>query len=82
MAQVIRDLQQGKPVQLSYRHRIIGVLHPTQPQPVPIRRGSAQAIQNFLKFADFGLIPTKLKESGTTIKQQIADLRSRDLNSK
>ena len=28
MAQVVRDLQNGKSVQLSYRHKIIGVLQP------------------------------------------------------
>lgn len=82
MAQVMRDLQQGKPVQLSYRHKIIGVIHPAHNQPLAIRKGSSQAIQNYLKVADFGTIPTELKNSKLTVKQQIADLRKIDLLSK
>jgi antitoxin (DNA-binding transcriptional repressor) of toxin-antitoxin stability system len=82
MPQVVRDLQKGKPIQLSYRHKIIGVLQPAQAIATPLRRGSFTAIQSFLESADFGPIPIDLQTPSLNIKQQIAKLRTHDLDSK
>ncbi len=80
MAQVVRDLQNGATVQLSYRHKIIGVLEPVAAEPAPERRGSASAIQRFLNSADFGTISPILRQSNRSFKQELADLRERDIN--
>ena len=82
MAKIVSGLQQGESVQLSYRHKIIGVLQPIEAKPVPQRQGSAIAIQHFLNKANFGSIPPKLRQSKRSFKQEVADLRSRDLTSK
>ncbi len=82
MPQVVRDLQNGKPIQLSYRHKVIGVLQPAQAVAMPLKRGSFTAIQSFLAAADFGPIPIGLQTSKLSIKQQLAKLRARDLSSK
>ena len=82
MAEVIRDLQNGKSVQLSYRHKIIGTLEPVQPAPTPTRRGSAQTVQNFLNQANFGPIPQKLQNSSKDFKQEIAELRQHEQSSR
>ena len=79
MHQVVRDLAAGKSIQLTYRHRVIGVLQPANAHPVPLHRGSAGAIQNYLHTASFGPIPAALKDSELSAKQQIAKLRARDL---
>lgn len=79
MSQVIDDLRKGKSVQLSYRHKIIGVLQPIQAKPIAQRQGSAPAVKQFLNSADFGFIPTKLQNSSRSFKQEIADLRKQDL---
>ncbi len=82
MAQIVRDLQSGTTVQLSYRHKIIGVLQPVAAEPAPERRGSARPIQRFLKSANFGTVPPVLRQSDLSFKQELADLRQRDLSSK
>ena len=82
MPKVVHDLQQGKSVQLSYRHKVIGVLEPVKVQDGALRRGSAQAVQRFLRAANFGIIPSKLQNSRLSVKEQIAQLRSRDLSSR
>lgn len=79
MHQVVRDLAAGKSIRLTYRHKIIGVLQPANPQPIPLRRGSAGAIQNFLHTSSFGPIPSELKNSKLSTKQQMANLRDLDL---
>ncbi len=82
MAQIVQDLQNGAKVQLSYRHKIIGVLEPVAAEPAPERRGSASAIQRFLNSADFGTVPSVLRQSDLSFKQELADLRERDISSK
>ncbi|MBI2009256.1 hypothetical protein HYS84_02495 [Candidatus Saccharibacteria bacterium] len=82
MAAVIRDLKRGKAVQLSYRHRVIGTLQPSPPAPMPLRQGSPEAVRNFLETADFGPIPSKLRTDHRSFKQQVAELRKQDLQSK
>lgn len=78
MAQVVRDLKRGNSLELSYRHRVIAVLKPVSPSHPPLRRGSAQAIQDFLTYADFGVIPKELKGENS-FKKEIAALRQRKL---
>lgn len=80
MPQVVRNLQMGQPVQLSYRHRVIGTIQPVQLVTMPLRRGSAKAVQAFLESASFGHIPHQLRESTTTFKDQVSELRSHKLN--
>lgn len=82
MSQVVRDLQNGKPVQISYRRKIIGTLQPVQSTSKSLRRGSAKAIQNFLASVDFGSIPSELQNTAVSAKQQIAILRNDDLAQK
>lgn len=82
MGRVIQDLQKGKAVQLSYRHKVIGSLQPVTFAGMPSRRGSARSVQNFLNIVDFGPTSEKLKNSDISIKDQLAKLRSRDLSLK
>ena len=80
MSEIMSDLKNGKSVQLSYRRKIIGVLRPVQPAAVPLRRGSAAAVRNFLSTNDFGRIPRNLRASDLSFKQQMKELRRRDLD--
>jgi antitoxin (DNA-binding transcriptional repressor) of toxin-antitoxin stability system len=79
MAQVISDLETGKSVQLSYRHRIIGVLRPVRFAKKPLRRGSSEAILSTLKSINLGPTASKLQNSSKSIKEEIGALRERDL---
>jgi len=79
MAQVVRDLQNGKSVRLNYRHRVIGILKPIDEPPQALRRGSFGAVQQFLKAASFGPIPPKLRTSSRSFKQEVTELRESDL---
>lgn len=82
MAQVVRDLQNGKSIQLSYRHKVIGVLQPVGESPKALRRGSSNAVQQFLDVATFGSIPKRLQTSSKSFKQEISEFRDHDLASK
>jgi antitoxin (DNA-binding transcriptional repressor) of toxin-antitoxin stability system len=82
MSQVIDNLQRGESVQLSYRHKVIGTLQPIARKPVAQRRGSASAVQQFLRSASFGAIPLPVRQSRRTFKQELADLRDHDLAAK
>ena len=82
MAQVVRDLQNGKSVQLSYRHRVIGILQPVDEPAKAQRRGSSDAVQQFLIAATFGPIPKALRTSSKSFKQEVAELRDGDLASR
>ncbi len=77
MAKVVRDLQNGKSVQLSYRHKIIGTLQPAG--SASPRRGSPQTVHHFLSQDSFGPIPKKLQGATTSFKQEIAELRHKEL---
>lgn len=77
MPRVVRDLQNGKPIQLSYRHKIIGTLQPVQLKAPSMRRGSAESVQNFLSTVDFGTMPKSLKDLDMNFKAQLAELRKR-----
>jgi antitoxin (DNA-binding transcriptional repressor) of toxin-antitoxin stability system len=79
MAQVVRDLQNGKSVQLSYRHKVIGVLQPINESPKALRRGSSGAISQFLNTNPFTSIPAELQASSMSFEQEVAELRDRDL---
>lgn len=79
MPQLIRELQSGKAVQITYRRKPVAIMQPLQNGQIPLRRGSPQAISQFLATADFGPIPDEVRNSRLTIKQEIAELRNRDL---
>lgn len=78
MSQVISDLEAGKSIQLSYRHRVIGILQPVR-DANPLRRGSSEAILSTLNSIDLGPAASKLKSSTKSIKEEIRELRDRDL---
>jgi antitoxin (DNA-binding transcriptional repressor) of toxin-antitoxin stability system len=79
MAQIVRDLQNGKSVQLSYRHKIIGVLQPVSESAKALRRGSSGAIRQFLDTDPFASIPEELHASSRSFEQEISELRDQDL---
>ena len=79
MSQVISDLETGRSVQLSYRHRIIGVLQPVHYAKKPLRRGSSEAILSTLRSINLGSATSKLQSSNKSIKEEIRELRERDL---
>lgn len=82
MPKIISDLHEGRAVQLTYRHKVVATLQPTDTSTEPLQRGSPEAVLGFLKTADFGKIPKRLQNPGYDIKKQIADLRQADLNKK
>lgn len=79
MAEVIRNLEKGQSVQLSYRHKVIGTLQPAKTAAAPERRGAPQTVQAYLERADFGPIPQKLQASPQGFKQQLDELRKQEL---
>lgn len=80
MAEVISKLRRGQVVQLSYRQKIIGSLQPVVQPGQPLRRGSPNAVRQFLGSAQFGPVPNKLKNSTKSFKQQLSALRDSDLS--
>ncbi len=77
MSQVISDLRQGKSVQLSYRHSIIGVLQPLQEASQTLRRSSPEAIREGLNGLKDMFIPDNASKDTRSIKEQLTDLRDR-----
>ncbi len=77
MAQVVRDLQDGKSVQLSYRHKVIGVLQPINAPGQPLRRGSPEAIRQGLKNLRSIVVPDLIQHDPRSLKEQVSELRSR-----
>jgi antitoxin (DNA-binding transcriptional repressor) of toxin-antitoxin stability system len=75
MSQVIHDLRQGKSVQLSYRHSIIGVLQPIQVARQTVRRGSPEAIRQGLATLKDLSIPTTISNDTRIIKEQLTEIR-------
>ena len=82
MAQVVRDLQSGKSVQLSYRHKVIGTLQPINKPAEALRRGSSNAVQQFLENTTFGSVPKTLQTSSYDFKQEVSELRDKELDLK
>jgi hypothetical protein len=82
MAAVVKDLQNGKPVRISYRHKIIGTLQPAKAAKPTLKRGSPEAILAAFASVNLGKIPKKLQDPNYTFKQQLADLRQADLDKK
>lgn len=82
MSQVINDLRQGKSIQLSYRHSIIGVLQPIQVASQTSRRGSPEAIRQGLHSLRSMRISDNARKDTRSIKEQIAELRDRNYVSK
>ena len=80
MAEVIHNLQKGQSVQLSYRHKVVGILQPVATPPQAERRGSAVAVGQFLSSVDFGTIRPALRETTKSFKQEVAALRQNDLS--
>lgn len=77
MSQVVLDLQQGNSIQLSYRHKVIGVLYPINHPTQTARRGSSEAIrQGLLGFKNI-VISNSIQHDPRSIKEQILELRSR-----
>lgn len=79
MPGVVSTLRRGNAVQLSYRHKIIGTIQPPSREDRSLRRGSPEAILEFLDHADFG-VPEELRRSNKSVKEEIAELRDRDLS--
>lgn len=75
MSQVIRDLGKGKSVQLSYRHKIIGILQPIDAPAQAQQRGSSGAIQKGLESLKTALLPHHISQDNRSIKEQIAEMR-------
>ena len=77
MSQVVRDLRQGKSVQLSYRHSIIGTLQPAQVADKIMRRGSPEAIRLALNNLQSITVPQRIGDDSRSIKEQIAEYRDK-----
>ena len=81
MQEVVRELSQGKAIQLSYRRRVIGVIQPQPVSPQPVRRGSPQAVVQGLQGLKNISIPEKLQNDPRSIKEQLADMRNNQYQS-
>lgn len=77
MPQIIHDLRQGKSVQLSYRHSVIGVLQPAQPAQKTIRRGSPESIRRGLQDLQKITVPRHIRNDPRSIKDQTREIRNR-----
>ncbi len=77
MSQVVFDLQQGNSIQLSYRHKVIGILHPVNYPGKAARRGSPEAIRQGLHSLKNIEISNSIRNDTRSIKEQILELRSR-----
>lgn len=78
MLQVISDLQKGKSVQLSYRHKIIGILQPAQLTALPLRRGTQEAVSRGLEALQNIHVPERLRDDSRNMKERLAELRARE----
>lgn len=81
MPRVITTLEQGTPIQLTYRHKIVGTIEPAQHyEPVP-RRGDAKAFADFMKNTDFG-VPDYLKNDPRHVTEIIAEAKEQRMRNK
>lgn len=78
MPRVVRTLQSGRPITLTYRRQVIGTIQPSDPKAEPLRKGSAAAVLNFLETADFK-VAEAVRNDPRSIKEQIAEMRGRDI---
>ena len=76
MSQVISDLKVGNSVGLTYRHKVIGYLHPVDTPGVALRRGSSEAIKKGLQNLRSIVVPNSIQNDHRSIKEQISELRS------
>jgi antitoxin (DNA-binding transcriptional repressor) of toxin-antitoxin stability system len=77
MPQIIRDLRQGKSIQLSYRHTVIGVLQPAQQAQKTLRRGSPESIRQGLHNLQKITVPSHVSRDSRSIKDQVREMRGR-----
>jgi len=77
MAQVVRDLQKGKAVNLTYRHKVVGVLQPITMNRPALRRGSPAAILQALEALKNLDVPEHIRNDPRSLKEQIAELRNK-----
>jgi antitoxin (DNA-binding transcriptional repressor) of toxin-antitoxin stability system len=77
MSQVIHDLSLGNSIQLSYRHKVIGVLQPINAPSQALQRGSPEAIRQGLRSLQDIVVPDSVQHDPRSIKEQISELRSR-----
>ena len=77
MSQVIHDLGLGNSIQLSYRHKVIGVLQPVDAPNQALRRGSPEAIRQGLRSLQDIVVSDSVQQDSRSIKEQISELRSR-----
>lgn len=76
MSQVISDLQKGRSIQLSYRHKVIGILQPAQAPPLPLRRGTQQSISRGLDALQDIHVPEQVRNDPRNMKERLTELRS------
>ena len=76
MSQVINDLRLGNSIQLSYRHKVIGVLQPVDASSQALRRGSPEAIRQGLQSLQSMIVPDPVRNDPRSVKEQISELRS------
>lgn len=76
MSQIIHDLKLGNPIQLSYRHKVIGILQPVDAPSQALRRGSPEAIRHGLKSLRSIVVPDTVRQDPRSVKEQISDYRS------
>jgi hypothetical protein len=77
MAQVINDLRLGNSIQLSYRHKVIGVLQPVDAPSQALQRGSPEAIRQGLRSLQSIVVSDSVRHDPRSVKEQISELRSR-----
>lgn len=77
MSQVINDLKQGRSVQLSYRHKVIGILQPVDGSQPSLRRGSPEAVRRGLLSLQGLEVPKATRNDSRSIKDQITDIRTK-----
>lgn len=78
MPEVINALREGKSIRLTYRRKLIGTIGPEPSKSKTLRRGSPEAILHAARTLDFG-VPESVKNDSRPIKEQIAEMRDRDL---
>jgi antitoxin (DNA-binding transcriptional repressor) of toxin-antitoxin stability system len=80
MSRVVGDLKRGKSYTLNYRRKAVAQLQPVGHNRVRMRRGSPEAIAEFLRRdKPFGEIPERLRRSDESVKDQIKRMRDEDI---
>ena len=76
MPEVIRLLQSGKPVRITYRRKTVGTIEPASSTPAT-RRGSPEAVRQGLAALKDLHVPDDVRNDPRSIKEQLAELRER-----